>query len=235
MNSNTEDSSISDFSNKISICQNHIKNIESKTNQLILLKNRVFNSTDKEERELSQKVNLIINDVEQSQNKIDTIIKEIKTHFEQKSINDNDEVEHRIKDNLFGAMIKKYKNTCMRFQKEEHELKNIIETKLIRAAEIAVNQELTEEEKKRVIEEPKMIQIMYENKLTGAAHTKLVNAVKDIEERHKDIKNLEKSILQIHKMIGELSALVQYQGEIIDNVEINIKKAKNYVFKAEKK
>jgi len=235
LNSNTEDSSISDFSNKISICQNHIKNIESKTNQLILLKNRVFNSTNKEERELSQKVNLIINDVEQSQNKIDTIIKEIKTHFEQKPINDNDEVEHRIKDNLFGAMIKKYKNTCMRFQKEEHELKNIIETKLIRAAEIAVNQELTEEEKKRVIEEPKMIQIMYENKLTGAAHTKLVNAVKDIEERHKDIKNLEKSILQIHKMIGELSALVQYQGEIIDNVEINIKKAKNYVFKAEKK
>ena len=132
-------------------------------------------------------------------------------------------------------MIKKYKNTCMRFQKEENELKNIIETKLIRATEIAVNQELTEEEKKRVIEEPKMIQIMYENKLTGAAHTKLVNAVKDIEERHKDIKNLEKSILQIHKMIGELSALVQYQGEIIDNVEINIKKAKNYVFKAEKK
>ena len=37
----------------------------------------------------------------------------------------------------------------MRFQKEEHELKNIIETKLIRAAEIAVNQELTEEEKKK--------------------------------------------------------------------------------------
>ena len=45
-------------------------------------------------------------------------------------------------------MIKKYKNTCMRFQKEENELKNIIETKLIRATEIAVNQELTEEEKK---------------------------------------------------------------------------------------
>ena len=76
---------------------------------------------------------------------------------------------------------------------------------------------------------------MYQNKLEGKAHTQLINAVRDIEERHKDIKRLEKSILQIHKMIAELSGLVQYQGEIIDNVEVNIKKAKNYLFKAEKK
>ena len=131
-------------------------------------------------------------------------------------------------------MANKYKDTCMRFQKEENDIKNIIETKLVRAAEIVINQELTEEEKQKVIEEPQMIQVMYENKLTGKAHTQLINTVRDLEDRHKDIKKLERSILQIHKMIAELSALVQYQGEIIDNVGVNIHKAKNYVFKAEK-
>ena len=108
-------------------------------------------------------------------------------------------------------MLQKYKNICLKFSKEESKIKNIIETKLIRAAEIAVNQELNEQQRKMVIENPQMIQQMYENKLTGAAHIKLQNAVRDLEER-----------------------LVKYQGEIIDNVEINIKKAKNYVFKAEK-
>ena len=53
-------------------------------------------------------------------------------------------------------MLKKYQNTCMRFQKEESDIKNIIETKLVRAAEIAVNQELTEEQKKEVIEIDKL-------------------------------------------------------------------------------
>ena len=48
-------------------------------------------------------------------------------------------------------MTKKYKNVCLRFSKQESDIKNIIETKLIRAAEIAVNQELTEEQKKVVI------------------------------------------------------------------------------------
>ena len=68
----------------------------------------------------------------------------------------------------------------------------------------------------------------------GVAHIKLINVLNDIEERHKDIKNLEKSILQVHKVIGELSRLVKYQGELIDKFEVNIQKAKNYVFKAEK-
>ena len=94
----------------------------------------------------------------------------------------------------------------MRFQNEGSEIKNIIQTKLVRAAEIAVDQELTEEQ---VIENPQTIQQIYENKLTGAAHIKLQNTVRDLEERHRDIKNLEKSILQVHQMIIELSKLVQ--------------------------
>ena len=37
-----------------------------------------------------------------------------------------------------------------------------------------------------------MIQQMQENKLTGATQIKLQNAVRDLEERHRDIKKLEK-------------------------------------------
>ena len=160
-----------------------------------------------------------------SQNIIDKNIKEIKEQININTINDNEKIDLRIKQNLFNSMIQKYKNISLKFSKEESDIKNIIETKLIRAAEIAVNQELNEEQRKIVIENPQMIQ---------QAHIKLQNAVRDLEERHKDIQKLEKSILQVHNMIQELNALVKYQGEVIDNIEINIQKAKNYVFKAEK-
>ena len=127
----------------------------------MILKNRVINSTDKEERELTKKINIIINEAQKSQNEVDAIIKEVKLSLENKAITENEKVDYRIKENLFGSMINKYKNTCMRFQKEENDIKKIIETKLVRAAEIAVNQELTEEQKRVVIEEPQMIQKMY--------------------------------------------------------------------------
>ena len=228
-----EDESMQDFSSAIATCQSHIKSIEAKIDQLIRLKGEVISSTGQEERDISNKINSIVNSVQTTQNQMDKLIKELKAMISMEEGDKNDP-EIRIKNNLFGSMLKKYQNTCMRFQREESDIKNLIETKLVRAAEIAVNQELTEEQKKEVIENPQMIQQMYENKLTGAAHIKLQNAVKDLEERHRDIKKLEKSILQVHNMIQELNALVKYQGEIIDNIEINIKSAKNYVFKAEK-
>ena len=51
----------------------------------------------------------------------------------------------RIKQNLFNSKIQKYKNVCIQFSKQKSDNKNIIEKKFIRAAEIIVNQELTEE------------------------------------------------------------------------------------------
>jgi syntaxin 1B/2/3 len=228
-----QDESMQDFSSTIAQCQSHIKSIEAKIDQLIRLKGEVISSTGQEERDISNKINSIVNSVNTTQNQMDKLIKELKAMLSMEQEDKNDP-EIRIKNNLFGSMLKKYQNTCMRFQREESDIKNLIETKLVRAAEIAVNQELTEEQRKEVIENPQMIQQMYENKLTGAAHIKLQNVVRDLEERHRDIKKLEKSILQIHNMVQELNALVKYQGEIIDNVEINIKSAKNYVFKAEK-
>ena len=198
------------------------------------MKNLVVNSTDKEERNLAQKIDMISSEVIKSQNIVDQNIKEIKELININAVTDNEKIDLRIKQNLFNSMLQKYKNVCLRFSKAESDIKNIIETKLVRAAEIAVNQELTEEQKRIVIENPQMIQQMYENKLTGAAHIKLQNAVRDLEERHRDIKKLEKSILQVHNMIIELSKLVSLQGEMIDNIEVNIQKAKDYVIKGEK-
>ena len=228
-----EDQSMKDFSSTIATCQSKIKSIDAQIDNLMRLKAEVISSTGQEERQISNKINMIVNSVQTTQNEMDKLVKELKAMLNTEGGDINDP-ELRIKNNLFGSMLRKYQNTCMRFQREESNIKNIIETKLVRAAEIAVNQELTEEQRKEVIENPQMVQQMYENKLTGAAHIKLQNAVRDLEERHRDIKKLEKSILQVHNMIIELSKLVSLQGEMIDNIEVNIQKAKDYVIKGEK-
>ena len=227
-----ENDEISEFQSLISQAQNHIQNIEKQIGQLIPIKGRIIDTTAEEEQEISKKLNNIINNVNNSKIKMDNIIKNLKPQLildDQKP----DEVDIRIKKNLFDAMIKKYQNTLQRFQEEENEIKRIKETKLVRGAEIALGQELDEQERKELIENPQILQQIYEDKLKQKAHVKLINAVQDLEERHKDIKNLEKSVLQMHKMIMELNLLVQYQGEMIDNIAININKAKDYVIKAE--
>jgi syntaxin 1B/2/3 len=46
--------------------------------------------------------------------------------------------------------------------------------------------------------------------------------------------SFKKNVNQVHKLFIEITVLVKHQGEMIDNIEANISKAKNYVIKAEK-
>ena len=186
-------------------------------------------------------MNNISNDIIESRGRMDKIIKELESELKNDQNDENadpniikDDSDLRLKKNLFDAMIKKYHNVIQKFQSEESEMKQIKETKLIRDAEIGLGQDLTEKEKENIIEDPKMIQQIYENKLKGKPHNKLQNAVRDLQERHEDIKKLEKSIIELSNMINELNKLVQYQGEMIDNIVENVSKSKDYITKAEK-
>jgi len=219
------------FQSQISEAHSSIKYIELKYEQLYQLKSQVENAIGKQqESEVSSNINKIISNVQVKHASMKGIIESLEKIVKD---NQNDE-ERRIKNNLFSSMIKKYQDICMKFQKLETEFKNIIQTKNIRSAEIVLGKDLSDNEKVKVINDPKYVEQIYRDKLTGGAHVNLQNAVADLEERHKDIKNLEKSILQVHNLIIDLSKLVQYQGEMIDNIDENIQKTKHYVEKGEK-
>ena len=193
------------------------------------IKNQIIDKTDEEEKDISKRINDIVNNVNNSKIKMNSIIKELKSQLASDE-DDADLTDLRIKKNLFDAMIKKYQRTLERFGDAESEVKRIKETKLVRGAEIALGRELDEQERKNAVENPEMVKQIYQEKLAPGI---LINAVRDLEERHKDIKKLEKSILELHNMIIELNALVQYQGEMIDNIVNNVSIAKDHVINAE--
>lgn len=159
---------------------------------------------------------------------MDKNIKLLKSELD-KPKNEKDEFwedDLRTKKNLFAAMINKYQSIIQKFQNEEEKIKEIKQTKIIREAEIGLGCELTKEEKEMVLDNPKMVQKIYQEKLQGKAHPTIINFVKDLEDRHHDIKKLEKSILELNQMISTLQSLVQYRGEIIDNITDNINSAR---------
>ena len=141
--------------------------------------------------------------------------------------------ERRISKNLHGATVKNFQNVMIQFQSLESELKSINENMIIRSAEIASGKKLTDEEKKEIVMNPEMAQKMIQDKLSGQAHTKLQNAVRDLEERHAEIRKLETSIMEVHKLIEELAGLVNLQGEMIDDICENIAVSKSNVTDAE--
>ncbi|XP_033013670.1 syntaxin-3 isoform X1 [Lacerta agilis] len=57
-------------------------------------------------------------------------------------------------------------------------------------------------------------------------------ALSEIEGRHKDILRLESSIKELHDMFVDIAMLVENQGEIVDNIELNLMHTLDHVEKA---
>ena len=226
--------------------QNFIKNNGEAQKLINILKEN--NKTLKKQKEVlinsvssedKNKVNAIIQQIisqnSQHQSKIKNILEENYNNFIS-DIEDNGNLspqERRISKNLHGATVKNFQDIMIQFQSLESELKSINENMIIRSAEIASGKKLSNEEKKEIVMNPEMAQKMIQEKLSGQAHTKLQNAVRDLEERHAEIRKLEKSIMEVHKLIEELAGLVKLQGEMIDDICENIAVSKSNVNDAE--
>ena len=209
-----------------------------KSNNMILQRQKelLMNSFSSEDR---NKVNAVIQQIitqnTENQSKIKKTLEENYFNFIN-DIDDNNNLypqERRISKNLHGATVKNFQDAMIQFQSLESELKSINERMIIRSAEIASGKKLTDEEKKEIVMNPETAQKMIQDKLSGQAHSKLQNAVRDLEERHAEIRKLEKSIMEVHKLIEELAGLVKLQGEMIDDICENIAVSKTNVTDAE--
>lgn len=196
----------------------------------------LMNSVSSEDKnKTNAKIQEVIGQNTQYQSKIKNILENNYNNFIS-DIEDNGNLsaqERRISKNLHGATVKNFQDIMIQFQSLESELKSINEGMIIRTAEIVSGKKLTNDEKQEIVQNPEMAQKMIQEKLSGQAHTKLQNAVRDLEERHAEIKKLEKSIMEVHKLIEELAGLVKLQGEMIDNICENIAASKSNTAAAE--
>lgn len=216
--------------------QKLIKELQKNNNSLRELKKALVSAVSAEDKKyINQQITEIITSSSQLQGQVKNILTENSTNFIQ-DINDNAnllEQEKRISKNLHGATVKNFQDTMYDFQNIESDLKTTNENMILQSAKITLGRPLTDEERVEILENPEMVQKMMQDKLGGQAHSSLVNAVKDLEERHKEIVKLEKSIMQVHQLIEELAALVKLQGEMVDNICDNIASAKTDVTEAE--
>ena len=231
-----ENLELKEFINKNKECQIQIKELKKKRNNLRKLKEELsINVSNEDKTRINSRIQEIIENSSESQSNIKRILEENYANFI-KSLDSNRnllEQERRISRNLHGSTVKNFQDVMLEFQSLESELKSTNENMILRSAELALGKNLSPEEKVNIIQNPEMAQKMVQEKLSGKAHIQLQNAVKDLEDRHAEIRKLEQSIMQVHKLIEELAGLVKLQGEIIDNICDNIATSKADAFSAQ--
>ena len=89
---------------------------------------------------------------------------------------------------------------------------------------------MTEDEIEEAVESGKL----YSTKSIMLGDREKQMLLRDVESRHQDIIKLEKSIAELHEMFQDIAMLVDAQGDIIDNIEMNVNTAAQYTQQAHK-
>ncbi|NWR69671.1 STX19 protein, partial [Centropus unirufus] len=95
---------------------------------------------------------------------------------------------------------------------------------IVRQLEVA-GKEVPEEEVNDMLQQGKW-EIFNENLLTEVKITK--SQLSEIEQRHKELVNLENQVKDLRELFIQISVLVEEQGEMVNNIEISMNNTQEY-------
>jgi t-SNARE complex subunit (syntaxin) len=135
--------------------------------------------------------------------------------------------EQRIRKNLASTLARKFGDVCRDYQKEQTRYKDEVQATVKRQLEI-VQPDVTEEEIDTVLRSGGPGQVMRSAILRGAADP-VKDAYAHAADRYQDVLKLEQSVAELHQMFLDFALLTEQQGEMLDQIEYQVKAAGEYV------
>jgi len=220
------------FNKKINAVQYYVKTIKENNAKIARLKEKHISATlTEQEKAISEELDGLIAENNKYCVTVKSELEYIENEVQKAQEKEKEEPETRIKDITFRALKAKFIEVLKETQNTQIEYKTAVKGKISRQAKI-IDPTLTNEQVEEVCNDPEGAGKFLANKMLGSGHVRLRNAVADIQDKYKDIRKLEKSVETIHQMFIDMQMLVQAQGEILDNIELNIQEAHDYTKKA---
>eukprot|EP00903_Cladosiphon_okamuranus_P017901 g16472.t2 len=137
--------------------------------------------------------------------------------------------EVRVRENLQNTLTRKFVDLAKDYQNRQNKYKTSVKKKAERQI-LAVKPSATEEELSAVFEQEDGVQRVMEAAILQSGDPVEVTQVLDeVKDTYHDVRRLEASIIELHKMFMDLALLVDRQGEMLDQIEYQVKSASDYV------
>jgi t-SNARE complex subunit (syntaxin) len=170
-------------------------------------------------------------DMKDLKNLLDTMSKDIKEHKDEQgetAIVRIAESHHVNLSREFSAVIVSYQVLQEKHQGEKK--------KRMKRSIALVRNDLTEDEIEEIANDPNMNpqEIFKENKLTSTQKETLNVELAVAIETHNAIKEMARSMAEVHQLFVDFSTILAEQDGMIDNIADNVMKAREYVQKGTK-
>jgi t-SNARE complex subunit (syntaxin) len=135
----------------------------------------------------------------------------------------------RVRDNLCNTTTRKFIDEMKLYQNAQQKYKSDLKSKNERQIR-NVNPSATDEEIDQIMRsDGGREQLFQQQILAGGVNDQIKQTYTKVSTKYQDVKLLEQSVAELHQMFLDFALLTEQQGELIDQIEFNVKNAADHV------
>jgi len=199
----------------------------------------VLATTTDKENELSRKLRPIIDTANKRAKRTKgllALLKEDNTKFKEGTMKEGrvkpSDSDMRIRENLCNTLTRKFIDEMKDYQNAQQKYKADIKKKVKRQVHI-VKPEATDDEIDAVMRSEGGKDALFKERiLAGGVSDSIKTAYQNVAGKYQDVLTIEASVAELHQMFLDFALLTEQQGELLDQIEFNVKNAADYVEEA---
>jgi len=189
----------------------------------------VMATTSEKERELSEKLTPLVMDTNKKAKHAKMLLGAVKDDNEKlKKEGKVKPSELRIRTNLCSTLTRKFIDEMKAYQTAQQQYKSDIKNKVKRQVQI-VKPDATPEEIETVMKSEGGKDQLYKEKILKGVADPIKNAYANVADKYQDVLTLEASVAELHQMFLDFALLTEQQGEMLDQIEYQVKSASDYI------
>ncbi len=189
----------------------------------------VFATSNDKEAELSAELKPLTDETNKRANQTKQILQNLREDTEKmKRHVDAKQSEIRIRENLVATLTRKFIDVMKEYQSVQTKYKTEIKKKVKRHVQI-VKADASSEEIDAIIRSGGADKVIKETILQGEASETVRNMYLLVSDKYQDVIALEQSINELNQMFIDFALLTEQQGELLDQIEFQVKAASDYI------
>ena len=210
--------------------------ISDATDQIVVLKDKAVLATgEAEESVISETIRTLVDQTngraKQCKNLLCLLKEENDSMKKEKrnKLTEEDTSKIRVRENLVNTLLHKFINEVKRYQDVQEQYKSDIKKKVTRQIKI-IQPDATEEEVDQIMRsEGGREALIQQQILHPDMNDKIRNEYRVVADKYQDIILIEASVAELHQMFLDFALLTEQQGEVLDDIEYNVKSAADHV------
>lgn len=138
----------------------------------------------------------------------------------------------RVRENMITTLTRKFVDEMKLYQQAQQKYKTDLKNKVKRQV-LVVKPDATDEEVDAVMKSEGGRDALYKERiLAGGVNDQIKTTYAKVAGKYQDVLTLEQSVAELHQMFLDFALLTEQQGELLDQIEFQVKQAGDYVEEA---